>query len=145
MDRPDPYDHLSPADGDYPAGVYRVVGRGDDGVVLLRVADADGNRVHGGELLAPDAEALERFEPAGNPDRGQSVLAPAAASPSTAYWSVRTFLREARERPLVTLLALAALAVGSLGGSALPLGAPALAALVLLGGLGLAAVGSGRL
>lgn len=145
MDAVSPHDHLSPADGTRPGGVYRVVGRTDGGAVVLRVADTDGRRVHTGEVRRLDADELSGFEPADDPDRNRSLRSRAAASPTTAYWSVRAFLDQLRAHPLASWLALVALVIGSLGSPYLPIGEAGLDALVLLGGLGLAAVGSGRL
>ncbi len=74
MSDPTPYDHYRPTDADYPDGVYRVVGtdaNGTDGEVrLLEVADADGNRVNTGRVVAVPHENLAAFEPADNPDSG---------------------------------------------------------------------------
>lgn len=145
MDDVSPHDHLSPADGTHRDGVYRVVGREDGGAAVLRVADAEGRRVHTGEVVRLDAGELSGFEPAADPDRNRSLRSRAAGSPTTAYWSARAFIDQLRARPLASGIALAALLTGSLGGPSLPVGEPVLDALVLLGGVGLAAVGSGRL
>ncbi|MEZ3114508.1 hypothetical protein RYH80_01025 [Halobaculum sp. MBLA0147] len=45
-----------------PAGVYRVVGRSDDAVTLLAVGDADGVRVHSGQIHRVSRERLRDFE-----------------------------------------------------------------------------------
>ena len=139
-----PYDHLVTADTGHPDGIYRVVGRAEDGVVVLRVADAEGRRVHEGEVRRLDADELDGFEPAANPDGDRSALA-AFSSPATLYWSVRAFVDQLRAHPVASLLSLAVLSVGTLGGAALPLGEAWLDGLLVLGGLGLAYVGSGRL
>jgi len=66
---PQPYDHYRPAGADYADGIYRVVGTGDP-VVLVAVADADGNRVNSGTVVRVSADELDGFEPAENPDQG---------------------------------------------------------------------------
>jgi hypothetical protein len=85
-------EHYHPTDGDHPPGVYRVVGT-TDGVTLLRVGDAEGRRIHTGDVRYLDAATLEsEFEAATNPDTG---LSPAGTLRDTAqglYWSVRRFL-----------------------------------------------------
>lgn len=45
-----------------PTGVYRVVGRSDDAVTLLAVGDADGVRVHTGQIHHVSRERLAGFE-----------------------------------------------------------------------------------
>jgi hypothetical protein len=67
---PQPYEHYRPAgEADVDDGVYRVVGAGDP-VVLLEVADADGDRVTTGRTVAVPRADLDAFEPAENPDAG---------------------------------------------------------------------------
>jgi len=71
-------DHLrptgdGPVDRNLPPGVYRVVGTPEDGVTLLRVADADGRRVHTGEVHTVTLSDLDDFEPAENPDENRSL------------------------------------------------------------------------
>ncbi|MGA9401361.1 hypothetical protein [Haladaptatus sp.] len=85
-------DHYRPtADGD-ESGVYRVVGTGDD-VVLLRLTDADGTRVHSGELRHCSRDALESdWESARNPDAGLTPGADLKNMLSGVYWSFRRFL-----------------------------------------------------
>jgi hypothetical protein len=81
-------EHYRPT-GDHPAGVYRVVGAGDP-VVLLRVADGDGRRVHEGALERVPAAGLDRaFERAADPDAGFSPARAARDAVSGLYWSVR--------------------------------------------------------
>ncbi|MFT4891928.1 MAG: hypothetical protein ACI9YT_002865 [Halobacteriales archaeon] len=60
--------HYRPTTDATDPGVYRVVGTSDD-VVLLRLTDGEGGRIHTGELLRVPRDALESsFEPASNPD-----------------------------------------------------------------------------
>lgn len=67
-----PFDHVRPVEGTaVDPGVYRVVGRPDEDVVLLEVADADGSRVHTGHLeRVPSTTFGTAFESAPNPDAG---------------------------------------------------------------------------
>ncbi|WP_226005891.1 hypothetical protein [Natrinema salinisoli] len=61
-------DHCRPIAGDYPDGIYRVVGTGEDTVTLFRVGDAEGRRVNTGEIVTVRDREFEAFEPAENPD-----------------------------------------------------------------------------
>jgi hypothetical protein len=143
--RPATYDHLRPTDADLPDGVYRVVGTGETTVTLLRVADADGRRVATGEVVAVDRADLDGFEPVGNPDGNRPVGAAVASRLRTAYWSVRAFGRQLLAHPLASAAALALVLVGTGGDGVVPLPDVALGVSILLGSLGLAYVGSGRL
>jgi hypothetical protein len=75
-DRPAVSDHYRASDGTAGVdnGVYRVVGTADETVTLLRVGDADGRRVHTGEIETVEPDALTAFEPAENPDGNRSPL-----------------------------------------------------------------------
>lgn len=85
-------DHYRSARGRHAGSVYRVVGAGDE-VTLLRVADADGRRVHPGTLRSVQAATLESdFEPAEDPDAGVSPGAAVRNAAQGLYWSVRRFL-----------------------------------------------------
>jgi hypothetical protein len=141
---PSVYDHVRPTD-DHPAGVYRVVGVGEERVTLLRVTDADGRRVHTGELRTVDRAAFAEFEPAENPDEGGSLLAAVAGAPSTAYWSLRAFGQQLAAHPIPAAVALALVAAGALGDAVVSLPNPVFGLLILAGSLGLAYVGSGAL
>jgi len=136
---PDPHDHLRPTDGGLPGGVYRVVGTGDP-VALLRVADADGRRVHTGVVVRVDREELSAFESVATPgDRGRD---PKKVVELT-YWTGRVFVGQLAANPLPTVVAVALVAVGAAGDA---VGLPDVVAglLVLLGSLGLGYVASGR-
>ncbi len=135
------YDHVRVAGSD-PDGIYRVVGVSGERVTLLRVADADGRRVHTGETVTVRAGG-DRFEPADNPDQNRSLAAALAAAPGTAYWSVRAFVGQLLANPVQTALALALLVAGVAGGPFLPVPDLLLGGLVFAGGLGLAYAGSG--
>ncbi|MFB6123449.1 MAG: hypothetical protein ABEJ78_08325 [Haloferacaceae archaeon] len=145
MTEPAVYDHVRATDADVPDGTYRVVGRSERRVTLLRVADADGRRVHTGDVVRVDAEEIGRFDSVGNPD-GNRPLRPAVTSKLAAtYWSLRAFGHELRHRPVPAAAAGGLVAVGLLGRSRLPLPDVAVGGLILVGSLALAYVGSGRL
>lgn len=69
-----PLDHVR-ADTGAPVepGVYRVVGRDDESVTLLRVVE-DGRRVHSGIAVRVPLVDLDAFAPADNPDTGLGRL-----------------------------------------------------------------------
>jgi hypothetical protein len=137
-------DHLSPSDADYPDGVYRVVGVPDDRVTLLRVGDADGRRVHTGELVVVARDDLDGFEPAAPPTERRSPGAAVASAASTAYWSLRAFGRQLAANPVPAGVSTALFLGGVVGARLLPRADLATGALLLAGSLGLAYVGSGR-
>jgi hypothetical protein len=84
--------HYHPIDADRDPGVYRVVGA-TDGVTLLRVGDADGRRVHTGEVRRVTASTLRtEFEPAADPDAGLSPAGTLRNAAQGLYWSVRRVL-----------------------------------------------------
>ena len=140
-------DHVAPADADHPDGVYRVVGTSDGTVTLLRVADGDGRRVHTGELLRVDADALGSFERVGPPASTRSLGARAASAVEVGYWSLRAFGQQLRAHPRATVVLVAFVLVGLVGDIVSPLSIPdpVFGGLLFLGSLGLAYVGGGRL
>lgn len=86
-------EHYRPTDGDHTPGVYRVVGT-TDGVTLLRVGDADGRRIHTGEVRCVESATLDSgFEAATDPDAGLSPTATLRNAAQGLYWSVRRLLR----------------------------------------------------
>ncbi|WP_049901646.1 hypothetical protein [Halococcus agarilyticus] len=141
------YDHLRPtdADGSHQPGIYRVVGTSEDDVTLLRVGDADGRRVHTGEIVTVPNDARSGFEPAENPDGNRSVGVALASLSENAYWSLRTFAGSLATHPFASAVALALLVTGWFGEGVLELSDAALSGLVLAGAFGLAYIGSGRL
>lgn len=141
---PSVHDHLRPTDGDVPDGVYRVVGTDEESVTLLRVGDADGTRVHTGEVRTVTREALDAFETAANPDGSRSVAAALLGVPAHLYWTLRAFARQLAASPLPAAVAIALVLAGAFGAGSLPLSETGLDALVVAGALGLALVGSGR-
>lgn len=133
MAEPSVGDHLRATETRDGRGTYRVVGVDDRGVTLLRVGGPDGDRVHSGETVRVERDALAGFEPAAPPaDSG-----PRAAA--AAYWSARAFAAELAARPLATGLGLALVAAGT------AVSAPLGGGLIFAGSLLLAYVGSGRL
>jgi len=145
MPAPSVSDHLRPTDGTVPDGVYRVVGTDTETVTLLRVSDADGRRVHTGEVVTVPREDLDAFESAANPNGNRSVAAALLGVPEQLYWSVRAFARQLAASPLPAAAALALVVAGAFGEGVLPLSGTVLGVLIVLGSMGLAVVGSGRL
>lgn len=138
------HDHLRPTTAEYPDGIYRVVGTGEEAVTLLRVANADGRRRHTGEVVTVERDRLDGFEAAANPDGNVSVGALVVSTARTAYWSVRTVLANLLADPVGSVVVFALLAAGFFGPDLLDVPEPAGTALVVLGALGVAYVGSGR-
>lgn len=138
-------DHLATDDGDYPDGIYRVVGTADGAVTALRVGAADGRRIHTGEVVTIEADDLEGFVAVEDLDRSRSIVARLVTLPSTGYWSARAFASQLRARPVPSAVAMALFVTGAVGDPVVPAPEPVLDAMVLVGGLGLAAIGSGRL
>ncbi|MDS0474451.1 hypothetical protein [Natrinema sp. 1APR25-10V2] len=138
-------DHVRPTTGDYPDGIYRVVGTGDESTTLLRVGDADGRRVATGEIVTLADDDLEAFEPADDPDGNRPLGATVVSTVKTGYWSLRAFGQQLAARPLPAAVAAALVLVGFAGEGALPVPEVVLTVSVLAGSLGLAFVGSGRL
>ncbi|WP_324760108.1 hypothetical protein [Haloarcula montana] len=141
---PTVYDHLRPTTADYPAGIYRVVGVGDE-ITLLRVSDADGRRANTGAVVTVPADSLAGFERAENPDGDRRPTAIVRSSLDNLYWSARAFVRTLAKRPLVSAGALALLLAGEFGQDLLSLTGLQAGALIVVGGLALVYVGSGRL
>lgn len=84
--------HYRPAKESLEDGVYRVVGTADP-VVLLRVADGDGRRIHTGQVvqLSP-AELAADFEQAADPDAGIAPVSALHNALQGLYWTFRRFL-----------------------------------------------------
>lgn len=139
------YDHHSPINSEYSAGVYRVVGVNEEGVTLLRVANSDGTRLHTGIIISVSECEFNGFAPAENPDGNRSIWDAAVSSGEMLYWSVRVFAQQLAQHRLKTGGALALLATGYFGEGVLPLPNPILTAMILVGSLGLAYIATGRL
>lgn len=144
MPATDPGTHVTPASADAPDGVYRVVGAREDAVTLLRVGDADGRRVHTGELHAVSESAFAGFEPAPNPDGNRPLRTALTTRLSLPYWSLRAVLAQLSAHPIPAAVASAFVLAGAFGGRFVPLPDAAFGLSVLLGSLALASVGSGR-
>ncbi|WP_226481650.1 hypothetical protein [Natrinema amylolyticum] len=138
-------DHVRPTDGGYPAGIYRVVGTGDDTVTLLRVGDADGRRVNTGEIATVEEADLAAFEPADNPDGNRPLGATVRSELEMLYWRFRAFGQQLAARPFPTAVAAALVAVGYTGDSIGPLSEPVASVALFVGAVALAYVGSGYL
>ncbi len=138
-------DHVRPVDGDYPDGIYRVVGTGDDAVTLLRVGDADDRRVNTGEIVTVDAADLEAFEPAENPDGNRPLGPTVVSSLEMLPWRFRAFGRQLTAHPIPAAAAAALVAVGYVGDSVGPLSAAVASVVLFVGVVGLALVGGGYL
>lgn len=84
--------HFRPVAGQHAPGVYRVVGATGT-VALLRVGDAEGRRVHTGEIRHVSATTLRaEFEPAESPDAGLSLSGTVRGIAQWFYWNVRRLL-----------------------------------------------------
>jgi len=138
------YDHVRSVDTDCPPGIYRVVGVSEGAVILLRVGNEDGRRVHTGELREVDPATAERFEAAPNPDGNKPAGERISGAIEMVYWSVNAFLRQLVANPLPATVALALVALGAVGDQFLDLPGIAFTVFAVAGGLGLALVGSGR-
>jgi hypothetical protein len=130
---------------DHPAGVYRVVGTREQSVTLLRVGDSDGTRIVTGEVVTVDRDDLAGFEPADEPERDRSVAESVVAAVEHVYWSLRAFGQQLARHPLASTVTLAVVAVAFVGESVLPFPNAVFSGLAIVGGLGLALLGSGRL
>ncbi|SFR85562.1 hypothetical protein SAMN05216559_0107 [Halomicrobium zhouii] len=110
-----------PVDADLPPGVYRVVGTPEDSVTVLRVVDADGRRVHTGQIHRVPRTDLDRFEPATNPDENRSLAAAVAGQLDGLAWQGRLIGRAVAARPIPGAIALALVAAGLFGDPYLPI------------------------
>lgn len=145
MPTPAVYDHYRPTDAAYPDGTYRVVGVGDGTVTLLRVSDADGRRANTGELVSVAREEFDAFDPTENPDGNRPLTASTESAVQTAYWSIRAVGRELAAHPRPAAVAGAFVLFGAFGDQFWRVPEAALGASILVGSLGVAYVGSGRL
>ena len=72
--RPNIAEQYRPTNGTADAGVYRVVGSTEEMVTLLKVGDAEGRRVHSGEIESvPRATFDESFTSAPDPDAASKL------------------------------------------------------------------------
>ena len=138
------YDHVELLGSDHSDGIYRVVGTTAERVTLLRVADADGSRVHSGELVSLSRDSAASLPAAANPDENSGSLGTTLRSmPTVAYWGVRAFGWQLAARPVATLIAAVAVVVGAIGAGALPVPSLATDVLFVGGVVGLVAIGEG--
>jgi len=132
-------DHVRPTengrDSRVPDGVYRVVGTSEGAVTLLLVGDAAGRRVYTGEVTTVSREALDSFETAANPDANRALAVRVIDRLDGIRWSLWALRRSVRTRPVPGAIAIVLLLVGVFGEGIVPLSAPALTALTLLGAL----------
>ncbi|MFC6727902.1 hypothetical protein ACFQDG_04520 [Natronoarchaeum mannanilyticum] len=132
-------------DLDHPDGVYRVVGTDDGTVTLLRVADADGQRVNSGEIVTVRSDELAECPEAKNPDGNRPLGEKVTSNLMMTFWSLRAFAQQLVVHPIPSVLAVALVAIGVVGEEFVQLPSAAQSALILGGSLGLAYIGSGRL
>lgn len=144
MTEPRPYTHVEATTADLPEGIYRVVGRDEETVTLLHVADATERRIHTGTVVTVSRDAFDRFPPASNPDGNRPARAGLASNLATSYWSLRAFARELASNWLATALVVALLCAGTVGDRVVSLPDPLFDGAFLLGAIGLVLVGSGR-
>lgn len=145
MSAPAVSDHVRAVDTDLPAGIYRVVGTREDSVTLLRVGDSDGTRVVTGDVVTVDRDDVAALESADPPEWDRSVAESVTAAVEHVYWSLRAFGQQLGRHPLASAVTLAVVAVGLAGDAVLPFPDAVFSALAIVGGLGLALLGSGRL
>lgn len=141
---PEMAEYLQPTTTDHPDGIYRVVGTDESTVTLLRVGDAEGTRVHTGEIQQIDRTKLDGFETADEP-AGRGVVATLADVPELLYFQFVAFAGTLTDRPGATAVALVCLVAGLIGDQLAAVPRAAEVGLILVGSLGLAALGSGRL
>lgn len=144
MNRPRPYEHVRVEDIDVPDGVFRVVGRDEATVTLLRVATSDERRIHTGEVVTVTLEEFTGFAPAENPDGNRPFGAVLRSTLEAGYWSIRVFAHQLGTNPLPTTVAVTLVLTGVFGDQFLALPDVVFGGLALLGGLCLACVGGGR-
>ncbi|MFA9516868.1 hypothetical protein ACERIT_06580 [Halopenitus sp. H-Gu1] len=144
MDSPDLYAHYKATDVDIPAGVYRVVGRGEASVTLLRVGEPDERRVHTGELVTVDLETIDNLRPCENPDGNRPIGEAIKSKFEAGYWSLRVFIQQLAANLLPTTIALLLILGGKFGDQLISLPDVVFGGFILVGSLGLAYIGSGR-
>jgi len=145
MPEPAIYDHYRLIGGDYPQGIYRVVGTTEEAVTVLRVGDADGRRVNTGEVYAVPIAEFTTFETAENPDGNRSPGGAFRSSLKSGYWGLRAFLGQLAANPGPAAVALVLVAAGLFGEGRLSAPPLLLDVSVLVGSLLLVYAGSGRL
>lgn len=139
------YDHLRLTDTDYRDGIYRVVGRTEDTVTMLRVGTKTGRRVNTGKLVTVPTTELDQFEPASNPDGNRPLREQIPLTVAWGYWSIRVFGQQVANHPVPTTVALALIAFGLWGDFVVDLPELSRDLVTIIGILALTYIGSGRL
>ncbi|WP_255152917.1 hypothetical protein [Halorarius halobius] len=145
MTHPDPHEHFKPVNVDISDGIYRVVGSDEGTVTLLRVADANERRIHTGEVVTVSLDEFTGFTPAENPDGNRPLGATLTSHLEMGYWSIRVFLQQLASNLIPATIAMTLVIVGVFGDQILSLPDVVFGGLILLGSLGLAFIGGGRL
>jgi len=145
MTAPAIYEHFRATDAGIPDGIYRVVGRDDGRVTLLRVGDPDGRRVHTGEIVTVEAATVATLAPAENPDGNEPLAANVVSAVTMGYWSLRAFGQGVVTNPVPAAVAALFLLAGIVGDRFVTLPDVVFSVLAIVGGVGLAYAGSGRL
>lgn len=144
MNLPDLYDHFKAGEAEIPAGVYRVIGRNEENVTLLRVGDSDERRVHTGEVVTVDLATFDDLTPCQNPDGNRPFGKMLMSKFEGGYWSLRVFAQQLTANPLPTTVAGLLILVGEFGDQVVSLPDVVFGGFILLGSLGLAYIGSGH-
>lgn len=145
MDSPDIYAHFEATGAEIPAGIYRVVGRGEASVTLLRVGDPAERRVHTGETVTVDFETFDALRPCPNPDGNRPPGEVLTSKFEAGYWSLRVFARQLTAHPLPAAIAALLVLGGTFGNQVSSLPDVVFGGLIGIGTLGIAFIGSGRL
>jgi hypothetical protein len=145
MDQPELYTHFRVDCGEYPDGIYRVVGVSAESVTLLRVGDPDGRRANTGELIRVGIDDIAGLEAARNPDGNRPLAENVSQALAAVYWSSRTFVGSVIRNPVPASISGIVLLVGIFGERIASGPELVFDLLVLVGAVGLAVVGSGRL
>jgi hypothetical protein len=145
MSRPERYDHVRPGDANIPDGVYRVVGHDEATVTLLRVGDGNGRRLNTGDVRTLSREEFATCDSAENPDGNRPRGERLTSTVEMSYWSLRAFGQQLASNLLATGAALTLVLVGVYGEQVLTLPDIVFGGLIVIGSLGLAYVGGGRL
>jgi hypothetical protein len=146
MDQVSVYDHFQVSSGDYPNGTYRVVGVGEETITLLKIGDEDDRRVHTGKIIIIRSDEVEELDQVEGPELSKRTSAAVKSVLETGYWSSRVFARELAKHPTPTVIAAVFVLLGYFDVGILPSFSSTVSGLlIIIGSLGLAYIGSGRL
>lgn len=145
MSSPSVFNHVQLTEKDCPDGIYRVVGTPKGVVTLLRVGDSDGQRMHTGELVKISEDEFDEIPTAENPDGNRPLRALIASHFEMIHWSVRVFCQQLATHPIPATVAVTLIGFGAQGDLLVPIPDMIQGGLILVGSLGLAYIGSGRL